>query len=130
MPRRGSGDDDGKTEDSEVKRTIITAVGSSIVSALVTLMVMDFLQPSRAEAQRNVLQVNGIEIVGFDGRSWGYFGLTHVGTVGLWINDDRGRARIEVTFNNSTPGQPTIRIYDETPPPGPMVPSTPIWQAP
>jgi hypothetical protein len=42
----------------------------------------------------------------------------------------RARARIEVTYNNSAPGQPTIWIYDDTPPPGPMMAPPPIWQAP
>lgn len=111
-------------------RMVMTVVCSSVLSVLVTLAVLGVVQPSRAEAQVQAIRTTGVEILDPDGRSWGYFGLSHVGTVGLWINDDQGRARIEVTYNNSTPGQPTIRVYDETPAPGPLIPPPPIWQAP
>jgi hypothetical protein len=110
---------------------IVTAACSAVVSVGVTLAVLAVTEARSVEAQpRQSIQTTGVEIVGIDGRSWGYFGLTHVGTVGLWINDGQGRARIEVTFNNSAVSVPTIRIYDETPAPGPMMAPEPIWRAP
>ena len=80
-----------------MRRTVIVAVLSSVLSTLLTLAAVGVLRPAPAAAQDyQAVRAQGFEVVDHEGKLRAYFGFGHVDSVGLWVHDKREWQRVSI----------------------------------